>query len=491
MFNLDSELGPSHKFKNDIKVDDNQMILSNGKIITLNDEQYEGINKIRAWLKNKNSKFFTLSGFAGVGKSTCIKKIVDEYRFGICVSAPTHKACKIIYKFTRKQSQTLHSLLGLRPDLEISSYNPNDPSFAPIALPRIGDYSLCIIDECSMINSELFNLIIEQLKKTKTKVLFMGDRAQLPPINQTISPVFISEDIEKYHLSKVERQKDDNPLLFLYDNLRNSLTDISGNFERKTNINDNGDGVIFTINKKEFRKLVLEKFKSEEFKKDFDYVKGLAWKNNTVMISNKIIRDELFGCDVDIIEKNDLITGYRTILNDKQNIIIIQNSADYIVVEKSSLIENSYGIQGFEVKIREEIDNKQFKFQDIFIVDVNNHNNLHLFGQMHDFLRDQAKSNKKLWKRYYEFRRSNILMKDIDKYINGQYRNNYDVIKKDIDYGYFITIHKAQGSTYQNVVINEIDINLNQDIVERNKLRYVALSRPSNTAIILTTKIDS
>lgn len=480
----------NHKSKPNIKVDDNQLVLPSGKIITFNSEQYEAINRIREWLKNKKSKFFTLSGFAGVGKSTCIKKIVDEYNYGICVSAPTHKACKVISKFTGKLSQTLHSLLGLRPDLEISCFNPNEPSFAPIALPRIGDYSLCIIDECSMINLELFNLIIEQLNNTKTKVLFMGDRAQLPPINQTISPVFISEDIEKFHLSKVERQKDDNPLLFLYDNLRNNLNDISGNFERKSNINENGDGVIFTIDKKEFRNLVLENFKSEEYKKNSDYVKGLAWKNKTVMASNKIIRNELFGKDADIIEVDDIITGYRTIMNDRLNIIIIQNSADYKIVEKSALIENSYGIQGFEVKIREEIDNKQYRFQDIFIIDANNYTNLHLYGQMHDFFRDQAKSNKKLWNKYYEFRRNNILMKDIEIYINGQYRSNYDIIKKDIDYAYFITTHKAQGSTYDKVFINECDINLNPDVVERNKLRYVALSRPSKTAIVLTTKID-
>jgi len=60
-------------FEIDNKLPDNQLLLPNGKLITFNDEQYNGINKIRAWLKSDKT-FFTLSGYAGTGKSTCIKK---------------------------------------------------------------------------------------------------------------------------------------------------------------------------------------------------------------------------------------------------------------------------------------------------------------------------------------------------------------------------------------------------------------------------------
>ena len=468
----------------------NQLILPNGKTIILNNEQTDAVNKIYSWLFQKNLSFFTLSGYAGVGKSTCVKKILDEYRYGVCVSAPTHKACKVIARFTGIESQTLHSLLGLRPDVSLDEFNPNSPIFNPIALPRITDYNFIVIDECSMINKDLFELILKEISNSKTKVLFMGDKAQLPPINETISSVFIEDNIEKFHLSRVERQKDDNPLLFLFDNIRNNLTNITGSVERKTNFNENKEGVLFTINKKEFRKLVLEKFKSDEYKRNSDHVKGLAWKNSTVMASNKIIRNELFGGDSDIVEVGDILMGYRTISNDRQNHIIIQNSADYCVVNKSKMTENSYGIQGFNIKLKEEYNEGQFKFEDVFVINTNDHNNLHLYAQMHDSFRDFAKANKKMWVKYYEFRRNNILLKNIEKYANGQYRNNYDIIAKDMDYGYFITIHKSQGSTYESVMINEVDINLNQNIIERNKLRYVALSRPSKCAYVLTTKLD-
>jgi hypothetical protein len=473
-----------------MKSPENQLLLSSGKIITFNPEQLDGLNKIKSWLRNGQT-FFTLAGSAGSGKSTMVKKILENYRGGVVVTAPTHKAVKVISNITKKEGNTLHSLLGLRPDVDLITFDPNRPQFNPIAIPKINDFNFVIVDEASMINKELFNLINEKAKNSSIKILFIGDSAQLPPVNEDISIVFIENKIEKHILFKIERQKDGNPILITCDNIRNNLNIIDGGYVRETNINNIGDGIIFTINKNEFRNLCIKKFTSEEYKKDIDYCKGLAWRNQTVMESNKIIRNILFGEKSDIIEINDVLTGYRTITTENQNTIIIQNSGDYQIIEKFNIEENSYGIKGFRVKLKENLLNGLNKFQDIFIIDIKDHQNLHLYGDMHDYFRDMGKSNKKMWKKYYEFRRNNILMCDINKYSNGQLRNNSDIIVKDIDYGYFLTVHKSQGSTYKHVMVIESDLNLNRDVVEKNKLKYVAFSRPEKTCTVLTTKIDN
>jgi hypothetical protein len=472
------------------KLPDNQIKLENGKIITLNDQQYEGINKIRRWLKTENQPFFTLSGYAGTGKTLSIKKILDEYHWGVVVSAPTHKAVGVIERLTGCEARTLHSLLGLRVDVSLDSFDPNDPQFSPIVPPKINEVSLCIVDECSMINLELFNLIKDTINGHNTKTLFVGDRAQIPPIGEKISAVFIQEDIEKHHLTKVERQDSDNPLLFLYDELRNNLDNIDGGFLRKSKINNMGEGIIFTTNKAEFRKMMFEKYNSEEFQKNSDYVKTIAWRNITVAQSNKIIRNNLIGENKDVVEKKDLISGYRTITNDKQNYNIIENSADYHVVDKSNLEENKYEIKGFQVKLREDLPQNKFKYEDVFIVDTNNHDNLHQYAEMHDFFKDMAKNNKKLWKNYYEFRRNNLIMVNIDKFRNGMFRNTGETISKDISFGYCITGHRSQGSTYNTVFVLENDIRENWLIKERNQIFYVATSRPTTLAIVLCNKID-
>lgn len=468
---------------------DNQLKLSNGKIITFNLQQVEALDRINRWLKS-DKQFFTLMGYAGTGKSTIVKKMLDSYYYGVVVSAPTHQAKKIIANTTGKDAKTLQSLLGLRPDVEISEYNPNQPIFSPIAVSKIRDYNLVVLDEGSMVNKSLFELILTKVSGSNTKVLIMGDPAQLPPVQEVTSPVFTHPDVETYELTVVERQSFGNPLMPIYDTLRNNLSSFDGCITRKSDINNNGDGIIFTVDKNEFRELLFSKFKSNEFKNDSDYIKGLAWRNSTVMASNKIIREELFGTNADIVEVNDILRGYRTITNERQNYNIIENSADYRVMSKSNLEENSYGIMGHRIKIREDIGNGKFKYDDIFIVDVKNYDNIHLYAKTHDLLRDVAKTNKKLWKKYYEFRRNNILMENIDQHENGSFRSSYDIIVRDIYYGYFITIHKSQGSTYKYSAVIESDLNLNTDIVERNKLRYVALSRPTSMAIVLTTKLD-
>lgn len=470
-----------------IKIEDDQLRLSNGNIITFNNEQYEGIQKIRKWLDEANglNNVFTLAGSAGTGKSSIVKKILDEYEGGIVVSAPTHKAKKVIVKTTGQYGLTLQGLLGLRPDTNLDDFNPNNPKFNPIALPKICDYSFVIIDEASMINKELYDLIKKQTKGMHTKILFMGDPAQTPPINEKNSVVFELEKTNFHHLTKVERQQDSNPLMFIYDSLRNNLDNPNGGYEKISNINDYGEGIIFTKNKKEFRDLLFKEFKSEEFQKNTDHCKLIAWTNNTVMTSNQLIRNELFGDNTDIIEIGDVLMGYRSITGKSMSVNIIENSADYKVIRKDDKIKNKYGIEGFNVKLRENLTDRSFNYQDVFIVDVNNEENLHRYANEHDQLKNKAKANKRLWNLYYKFRRENILMKSIFKHKNGIARDKYDIIVKDMDYAYAITTHKGQGSTYNHVFVLEDDIDKNWNVFERNQIKYVALSRPSINATVL------
>jgi len=471
-------------------MDDNQLKLPNGKIITFNAEQFDGLKKINHWLKNGET-FFTLAGYAGTGKSTIVKKVLDNYRYGIVVSAPTHKAKKVVMNTTNQDGQTLHALLGLRPDVDLDNFNPNNPKFNPIAIPKITDYNFVIIDEASMINQELYDLILEKTMNSRTNVLFMGDPAQIPPVGEKESVVFQQDQTKLFHqLTKIERQNDTNPLAYVYDALRNNLNRLDGGFEHKTNMNELGEGVRFTVDKREFREAVLEKFRSDEFDNDTDFAKVIAWKNDTVMQSNAVIREELLGKDTDIVEIGDLLMGYRSVSEEKQRFNIIENSADYRVVRKESVEENAYGITGYRVQLREDLAKGRFKHQDVFIINTEDHNNLHLYAEMHDFFRDMGKSNKKNWKKYYEFRRCNILTKSIEKYRNGLFRSSGDVIVKDLDYGYAITGHKSQGSTYSHVFVMENDINENWVLKERNQIKYVALTRPSMTATVLTTKLD-
>ena len=467
---------------------DNKLKLSNGNIITFNEQQIEGISKIRGWLKNKGKKFFTLAGAAGTGKSSILKKITDNYRGRVGISAPTHKAKRVVAKMTELDGVTLHSILGLRPDLDLDNFNPNKPEFSPIAEIKMYQYDLLVIDESSMINLGLLNMIKDVAKIVDIKILFIGDPAQIPPVGEKASAVFSDESIEIHWLTKVERQKGSNPLCLIYDKLRNNQKEDYIDYPRVTNINELGEGIYFLSNKEEFRLSLIKKFNSPEFKADSDFVKLIAWRNITVMNSNKIIRNEIFGDNSDIVEIGDIFMGYRSISDSKGYTNIIENSCDYAVTEKSKRFMNRFGVYGYDIKIKEEVENKRLKFKNIFLVDTSDLDNVHNYAERHDNLKHIAKVNKKMWKDYYTFRRESILNVSIDEYANGTKRPSSEVIAKDIDYGYAITAHKSQSSTYTHVFIIEDDINMNPKIRERNQILYVAYTRPTTTATILSSR---
>jgi ATP-dependent exoDNAse (exonuclease V) alpha subunit len=55
----------------------------------------------------------------------------------------------------------------------------------------------------------------------------------------------------------------------------------------------------------------------------------------------------------------------------------------------------------------------------------------------------------------------------------------------DVSWGYSISAHKSQGSTYKNVFVLEDDIDKNWDVIERNRIKYTAFTRASSNLFVL------
>ena len=55
----------------------------------------------------------------------------------------------------------------------------------------------------------------------------------------------------------------------------------------------------------------------------------------------------------------------------------------------------------------------------------------------------------------------------------------------DVSYAYALTVHKSQGSTFSNVFVVDPDIDQNKKVIEKNRIKYVAYSRPSSKLFIL------
>jgi len=454
-------------------------ILPDGRTINFNEQQSQAIDDINAFLDSDN-RFYTLSGYAGTGKTTIIKSILDTYRGRgtVAVSAPTHKAKKVISKTTKRSAYTIQSLLGLQPNTDLENFNINKPQFDAKAPRVIERFDLIILDEASMLNKDLFKMLTTEAEKAGAKIIFMGDEAQLPPVNEGISDVFTSNKISGISkLSKVERQAGDNPLMSIYDKIRNNIDAAKDSFEHSTALNSKEQGVSFVSGLKDFTNKVISAFNSSSYKEDKNFAKLLTWTNADVKYWNEIIRNSIPGTETAPLVKGDLLMAYNTVtLN--QNEVLIENSSDYEVV---SVYDNktSYGIPVYNVGVK-NIDDEYAPKKTINIVKAEG---VEAFVAKHQELLNTAiKLKGRAWIEYFSFKRQHLLLEDI-KASNGTL-----IVKKDVDYGYAITVHKSQGSTYTNVFINEDNLDRNNNNEERNKLKYVALSRPTDQASVLSQK---
>ncbi|MEY8765989.1 MULTISPECIES: ATP-dependent DNA helicase [Francisella] len=463
---------------------ENYLYLPNGQKIILNQQQIEAIRLIKEFIASRES-YFLLSGFAGTGKTTVVKKILDEYPKRAIVSAPTRKANAVISQSTTRQGYTIHSLLGLQPDINLADFNPNEPVFGQINKASIKNYDLIIIDEASMINKSLFELIDSEITKSlSSKVIFLGDKAQIPPVGDQVSPIFQLEN--RCELTQLMRQADSNPLVELSQQIRDVSEELPYFLNKKeTVLNKENEGVLFVKSNDEFREQIKKVFGSSYARTDLNYAKLIAWRNKTVMLANRIIRDLVFGEGADLIEKGDVLIGYRAIKANSKESFLINNCVDYKVVEVSKKQKNMNGLMGYSVKVHEKAKiYKGFDEKSIFIIDSDDTCNLNQYAEIHDNLLEIARSDR-MWSTYYEFRKNNLLMIDVERYSDGSLRPKNSIIKKDLDYGFAVTAHKAQGSTYKKVFVLLKDISLNKNFIERNQILYVAMTRAQKMCVVL------
>lgn len=147
--------------------------------MTLTKDQLNAVEYIDEWsrlniFKDQADAFCCLYGSAGTGKTTVVNDIIKRLRGSVCVSAPTHKAKEVISAITDLDGLTIHSLLGLRPNVDLADYDPNNPQYDTAAEERIVEYDYIIVDECSMVNKMLFKKLIEKATGYKKRILFVG-----------------------------------------------------------------------------------------------------------------------------------------------------------------------------------------------------------------------------------------------------------------------------------------------------------------------------
>lgn len=375
----------------------------------MNEKQLEAYNVVKAGLN------LFLTGAAGTGKSFTIKSIINylesrNVNYGL--TAMTGCAAVLI------GGQTIHSFLYMGISRNLKEIYSNLEKYKG-TLNKLKKLQVLIIDEISMMDNELFELINELLKKIKgnsrifggVQMILVGDFYQLPPINGDfcfVSPIWILLNLKKVVLIDLIRQKDDNKLQEILCEIRNG-----------------------SIKKETFE--FLEGLKEKEFKnKEIIPTRLYPININVDKINNYEFKKLLKSNKGSFVEYKATKVNSKSKINDnnlKEYDVVLTLNAQVMVIRNIS------------------IENKLFNGSRGVVVELNE---------------------------------SSVIIKDIDDNlhtINYHIDNNSD--DKNIKFmplklAYAISIHKAQGAS-----IDYLELDLGDDIFISGQL-YTALSRGTN-----------
>lgn len=412
----------------------------------LNSGQRAALQALTAFI-DSTERVYLLTGYAGTGKTTLLQAFIHQLQAAgdqraIALSAFSNKATKVLQTMAAAWDIDIHchtccKLLGLRP---VINPQTGHQEFQPERnSDRLIDrYQLVIVDECSMINAEMWQLLVAAVSETlytQTKLLFVGDPAQLPPVNEPESLCF--RDIHaRSDLTEVVRYG--GAISLLANDIRSHLH--RERFPRfHTNVNrDRTEGVLVT-HRDQWEKLLVRAVTSEKAQANPDQVRALAYTNRRVQSLNQMIRTAIYGGDVP-----QFVAGERLIANSPcldNETMLMPTSMECEVKFAAAATSGSWRIWHLDV-VTEEDDHRTLRV-------------LHPESQREVNAKLEAYAKEGRWMEFW----------DLKQFFH------------DVTYAYSLTIHKSQGSTFQDVFVDVPSMLVNRNVVERNQLAYVAMTR--------------
>ena len=429
--------------------------------------------RFKEFLNDNDASYMYITGAAGTGKTTKLAELVQhciDNKLKHIVCAYTHKAVNVLSDKMPNGTcmSTLHKFLKKRPTVNVnatkmlhldSSASTGDSDFVNIVF----------IDEFSMIGSKDY----EDIKKLpyKVKIVFIGDLNQLPPVkdSQQIFPI----GYYWIKLTKIYRQASNNKLLDTLSQLASFIegADPTPLIEHETFIR-NKDIV------KEYKQL--------------NNAIVLCYTNENVQKLNRAIEGKnTLSIDDYIFSPTNRHRGHIMRIHGQNSIKCIYNCMNELLTctDKYGTLKTLKKLPVQFVTIKEIDENGNEEERNRAIV----------FGH-YDFIKlsnelktKAVKSNKAVEKisqkvdmsvvQWARLNADTTLAKNRAKAWKDYLAFNSNVIC--IDFAHAMTVHKSQGSTYENVLIDIEDLG---KCADKNyklymQLLYVAISRASHKVI--------
>ena len=454
------------------------------KSLTLTKDQEKSLELFCEWLNAPYTfKPFVMKGFAGSGKTYLSMKLlkkVDE--LGLCwtVVAPTHKAVGVLRESLKSESikptwfpSTIHRLLRLKlkrkADVEICEKTDQTEK----SLENLG---LVLIDEASMIDSKLLEITLECARKNSTRLVFVGDPAQLPPVGESFSSVFIMKRAVNTDLKEVVRHQ--GPVLKLATIIRDRQ--IPCDQPPILPIINSKKGKVGILDRKNWLSKANSELNLSSLENDYDRARIICYTNRIVdnlvpharravhgdmadqyqvlpgevLISRKAVmvnaslNQEEVGEEPDIlISSNREMVVEDVIPNsfDLASLVNHQDFQDSLPIIETQIAKVTFDQKEFSLRLMPQIGSKSRSDLDFVLHELSN--------KAKDI---GKKNNSSIWKLFFFIRDSFASLGPAS----------------------VLTIHRSQGSTFGEVFITS-DVFWPKDLEFRRRLVYVAVSRAS------------
>jgi len=469
----------------------------------LTEEQHRAAIELMAYIEGETDfRMWLLKGYAGTGKTYTLGKIQDWLLYAkkmkVAASAPTNKAVHVIKDLCdiadpKLTFSTIHSLLGLKESYDYQGRLKFIPD--PQHPPSLEGYDVLFIDEASMFDDDLFRLINPFVEKG-VKIVFIGDPAQIPPVNRMDCIPFITKHQRTYkigvsELVNIRRQAHDNPLLHFATEIREQRGTNEFDYQYECVVKD-GMGVIPIVKKaNDLIYQICDVYFANKIFQDYpDFMKVIAWRNITVNAVNNKVRELIYKEHInkvgdDIAQAKYklpmLMPGEKMIadspIKNEQGIIILTTNAEFVVKEFDVSATIHTAKVGDQVIARNE-----YKYYDTDIETMNTRGKIIKLN-----IRVLHEDCVKMYNHTLELFKIRIAQIGDAGMRAGAWRSYYDLFNlfAKVKYNYAITAHKAQGSSYENCMMIEWDMYENTRYEERNRIRYVAATRARKYLFII------
>jgi hypothetical protein len=425
--------------------------------IQLTNSQQQAFVKLKAFADSKTIRYFRLVGYAGTGKSFLIAEFIKWLKLqqiDYVVAAPTNKATKNIKSIADIAGVTINAmtvaqLLGQQPRLNEET---GIEEFTIKSKAKL-DFDIVIIDEFSMVSSTNFTEM-EKAIGTKTKVLFVGDAAQLPPVGES-EPIVSITPLITHEAALIEVVRYDGEISKVAEQMRTDR-------RYQTNLypfQSTTDESIICLPYQEWLNTAAKLIKSSQWQADPNYCRILVWRNNTAESLNDWVRLQLWGANALPFKIGDRLIAKKPVFRESK----AQGSTSSIKKKRewNIIINNSEECEVTGDCIINQ--NPQYSWYEIpVITEGGGRHKLKILTPPSELKRQELIKEYRAKKEWYK-------AADLDKAFDY------------CPYAYCLTTHKAQGSSIDHVFLHTWDMRGCPDL---QKLQYTGLTRTKIKAYV-------